>query len=720
MKMFSFLRLICILFSVLSFGLSLNNRFFERSRLCSFKLRNSKLEMRTLLIDNFDSYTYNIWQLLSEVNGEEPLVVYNNAFNYNWDELLLQLPKFDNIVISPGPGSPDVHSDFGICKEAILRSNLPVLGVCLGHQGIAHSFGATVSRAKVPMHGRLSSIRHSNDGLFHNIGQESKVVRYHSLVVESDTLPAELRATAWTPDGVMMGLEHISKPIYGVQFHPESIATACGKQLFTNFKLLSEKYHQNLKLAAIPESKTESVTHHIINNMIKDTLSSQKRNIIVSKKSFTTNVDMKSVFRELYGKSSASFWLDSSSSGPVQGRADRTTPLSIIGDLDSSASAYAIEYHGSNRITKRRTGQEKTELLNMNIFEYLEQELEINKRISDVIHYSEDSRSPSNTAQPIFTRSEGETALPFNATDAFFGFLGYEARHEATEILTRHYENSYEKYNLSATHAEHFQSSKWVGNLSHPMSFFMRPKQYVVFNHIDNSIYVVSIADNDGGKDSISEAKESSLRLMDRIGAVVEMSNARPVAPSTGSTGSTVAGIQSTNSVLYAVKSKDEYRSDILECLEYIKAGESYEICLTLQFKGTKDTESGVTAEPLDVYESLRSRNPAPYSCFFHYDPLLFMAPTTSTPSSTLSSTHSSISTTTSTTSSDTAESSANLENPILTSSSPDPGSKSRNLDESLSWYLPGGFTICSSSPERYLKSSKVITIQLSSILFIV
>ena len=681
--------------------------------------------MRTLLIDNFDSYTYNIWQLLSEVNGEEPLVVYNNAFDYNWDELLLQLPKFDNIVVSPGPGSPDVHSDFGICKAAILRSNLPVLGVCLGHQGIAHSFGATVSRAKVPMHGRLSSIRHSNDGLFHNIGQESKVVRYHSLVVESDTLPAELRATAWTPDGVMMGLEHISKPIYGVQFHPESIATACGKQLFTNFKLLSEKYHQNLKLAEIQQSKIESVTHHVVNNEHKDTLSSQKRNIIVSKKSFTTNVDMKSVFRELYGKSSASFWLDSSSSGPVQGRADRTTPLSIIGDLDSSASAYAIEYHGSNRITKRRTGQEKTESLNMNIFEYLEQELEINKRISDVIHYSEDNRSPSNTAKPVFTRSEGETALPFNATDAFFGFLGYEARHEATEILTRHYENSYEKYNLSATHAEHFQSSKWVGNLSHPMSFFMRPKQYVVFNHIDNSIYVVSIADNDGGKDGISEAKEFSLRLMDRIGAVVEVSNAVPVAPSTGST---VAGIQSTNSVLYAVKSKDEYRSDILECLEYIKAGESYEICLTLQFKGTKDTEGGVTAEPLDVYESLRSRNPAPYSCFFHYNPLLFMSPTPSTLSSTPSSTHSSTqsststttSTTASTTTSGTAESSSNFENPTSTSSSSDPGSKSRNLDESLSWYLPGGFTICSSSPERYLKSSKVTTIQLSSIFCVV
>lgn len=692
---------------MLSFGLSLNNRFFERSQLCSFKLRNSKLEMRTLLIDNFDSYTYNIWQLLSEVNGEEPLVVYNNAFNYNWDELLLQLPKFDNIVISPGPGSPDVHSDFGICKEAILRSNLPVLGVCLGHQGIAHSFGATVSRAKIPMHGRLSSIRHSNDGLFHNIGQESKVVRYHSLVVESDTLPAELRATAWTPDGVMMGLEHISKPIYGVQFHPESIATGCGKQLFTNFKLLSEKYHQNLKLAEIQEIEEKPVTHHRVNN--KDPFSAQKRNIIVSKRSFTSNVDMKSIFRELYGKSSASFWLDSSSSGPVQGRADRTTPLSVIGDLDSSANAYAIEYHGSNRITKRRTGQEKTESLNINIFEYLEQELEINKRISDVIHYGEDRRTSSESARPVFTRSEGETALPFNATDAFFGFLGYEARHEATEILTRHYENSYEKYNLSATHAEHFQSSKWVGNLSHPMSFFMRPKQYVVFNHIDNSIYVVSIADNEGGRDGISDAKESSLRLMDRIGAVVDVSIARPVAPSTGSTvskGSSVPRIQSTNSVLYAVKTKDEYRSDILECLEYIKAGESYEICLTLQFKGTKDTEGGMTAEPLDVYESLRSRNPAPYSCFFHYDPLLFMSPTPSTPSSTASSTSS----TTSTTASGTAGSSSNLENPTSTSSSSDPGTKSRNLDESLSWYLPGGFTICSSSPERYLKSSKVIT----------
>ena len=681
--------------------------------------------MRTLLIDNFDSYTYNIWQLLSEVNGEEPLVVYNNAFDYNWDELLLQLPKFDNIVISPGPGSPDVHSDFGICKAAILRSNLPVLGVCLGHQGIAHSFGATVSRAKVPMHGRLSSIRHSDNGLFHNIEQDSKVVRYHSLVVEADSLPPELRATAWTTDGVMMGLEHISKPIYGVQFHPESIATACGKQLFTNFKSLSEKYHRNLKFMEIPEATAKPIINHAVNNAQQNNPITRKRNIMISRRSFSTNIDMKSVFREIYGKSSASFWLDSSSSGPVQGRADKTTPLSIIGDLDSSMNAYAIEYHGSNRITKRRTGQQKTESLNMNIFEYLDQELVMNKNITDVIYFSDDNRRITKEARPVFIRNEGEIVLPFNATDAYFGFLGYEARHEATEILTRQYENSYEKYNLSATHAEHFQSSKWVGNLSHPMSFFIRPTQYVVLNHADNSIYIVSIVedndnDNEGKEketESILEAEESSINLMDRIAAVIQSSNALPVVPSTGSTSSTVTTVQKNNSVLFAVKTKDEYRSDILECLEYIKAGESYEICLTLQFKGIKDTEGegegGVQAEPLDVYESLRNRNPAPYSCYFHYDPLLLMSSTPSTSSTpTPSSTSSGI----------TKPSSSFLDIPTSTSTSTssasDLGPNSKYLDDSLSWYLAGGFTICSSSPERYLKSFKVLSILLFSSFF--
>ena len=471
---------------------------------------DQSLTMRTLLIDNFDSYTYNIWQLLSEVNGEEPLVVYNNAFNYDWDELLLQLPKFDNIVISPGPGSPDVTADFGICRDAILRSNLPVLGVCLGHQGIAYSFGGVVNRAKVPMHGRLSAVSHTNEGLFQNIPQETNVVRYHSLVVENETLPPELRVTAWTSDNVIMGLQHISKPIYGVQFHPESVCTDCGKQLFTNFKELSEKYHKEQQKLIFPVGNVIGNTDSIdvkkilIEEVQKNAAERvvKKKHICIVKKKYDCKVDIESIFKELYGSSTASFWLDSSSSGPVQGRSDNSTPLSFFGDLDSSSTSHAIEYYGSNRLVKR-TGQSKaTESYTSNIFEYMDKQLENSKNNTEVIHFYEDLglNSGMKTFQTNENNDKNEDNqnifdIPFNVTSAYFGFLGYEARHEATEILTLPYKNTYEKYNLSATHREGFKSSKWANKLSHPMALFMYPSQYVVFNHVENAVFVVSDVD---------------------------------------------------------------------------------------------------------------------------------------------------------------------------------------------------------------------------------
>lgn len=733
MAYLSFLRMISVFFTLSTFSIGFYTRPSINARDSSSKWRDSRLQMRTLLIDNFDSYTYNIWQLLSEVNDEEPIVVYNNAFNYNWDQLLLELPKFDDIVISPGPGSPDVFSDFGICSDAILRSNLPVLGVCLGHQGIANSFGGIVHRAKTPMHGRLSSISHSNEGLFRNIPQDSKVVRYHSLTVDIDSLPPELRVTAWTADNVIMGLEHVSKPIYGVQFHPESISTACGKQLFSNFKGISKKFNHEILLERSKNSwySLRDRNNKKENVQMTGTSTKHDRNIIIARKKFSSPVDLKPIFREIYGDSSASFWLDSSSSGPVQGRSDKTTPLSIFGDLDSSRTAYAVEYHGSNLLTKRSTGQNTVENINMNIYQYLDAELEKSKAVADIIHYCEEL-GPDSGPRIFEQNLQSGKNLPFNMTSAYFGFLGYEARHEATEILTRPYRDTYEKYDLSATHRGGFESSKWVGNLTHPMAFFMHPTQYVVYDHADNSVYVVSVAEEGTEIDS---GKISSLRLLDRItdiisttaAASIELKTLIPKGPfdvsesfssqssssesssgSSSSSESSSSGSSIDSNTLYAVKSKEEYRSDIHQCLEYIKEGESYEICLTLQFKGDSANSEGVRPKPLDVYESLRSKNPAPYSCFLHYDPVLFMTPLP-THSRVISKSlsdnpagHDSI----------LAAPSSTL--PVPSASSPirSPSPESHPvLDPTLSWCLPGGFTICSSSPERYLKASKVIDV---------
>src|SRR3954471_10095017 len=195
----------------------------------------SRAPMRTLLIDNYDSYTFNLFHLLGEVNGEAPMVVRNDELR--WDELARL--AFDNVVISPGPGRPERPRDAGVSLEVLRRAEVPVLGVCLGHQDLAYAVGGTIEHAREVMHGRLSPIRHDGSALFARVPQGFLAVRYHSLVV--GVVPPELRVTAWTSDGVVMALEHRARPLFGVQFHPESVSTMHGRALLENFRDLTPR-----------------------------------------------------------------------------------------------------------------------------------------------------------------------------------------------------------------------------------------------------------------------------------------------------------------------------------------------------------------------------------------------------------------------------------------------------------------------------------------------
>ena len=213
--------------------------------------------MNVLIIDNYDSFTFNLYQYVGEIlqtldsDKEASVIVKRN------NEITLadvQAMNLDRIIISPGPGSPDDPAYFGICSEVIetLGKTVPLLGVCLGMQGIAHVFGGDVVRASVPMHGKVSSIRHDNSGIYQGLPQELEIMRYHSLVVKADTIPSCLTITsvvandsraelsfaesALTGDEIM-GLAHKEYPIQGVQFHPESFATEGAKRLLGNFLL---------------------------------------------------------------------------------------------------------------------------------------------------------------------------------------------------------------------------------------------------------------------------------------------------------------------------------------------------------------------------------------------------------------------------------------------------------------------------------------------------
>lgn len=213
--------------------------------------------MNVLIIDNYDSFTFNLYQYVGEILHTElsqaqgnPKVIVKRNNEVTLEDIKSQ--NYDRIIISPGPGSPEDPAYFGVCSEVIkeLGPSIPLLGVCLGMQGIAHVFGGDVVRAGVPMHGKTSPIRHDAQGVYKGLPQDIEIMRYHSLMVKADTLPECLEVTAvvsneqFENDSLIdcvnkgeeiMGIRHKQFPIQGVQFHPESFATEGAKRLLANF-----------------------------------------------------------------------------------------------------------------------------------------------------------------------------------------------------------------------------------------------------------------------------------------------------------------------------------------------------------------------------------------------------------------------------------------------------------------------------------------------------
>ncbi len=188
--------------------------------------------MKVLLVDNYDSFTYNLYQQIGGL-GMEVDVVRNDAVDV--DDVRRLDP--DALVLSPGPGHPAVPRDFGVCSRLLLELStaLPTLGVCLGHQGIAHVFGGTVIRAERIVHGKASMVIHDGSSLYDGLDGPFQAGRYHSLVVDPDSVPECLKVTARTQTGEIMGLKHERFPIEGVQFHPESVLTPSGDAIMSNF-----------------------------------------------------------------------------------------------------------------------------------------------------------------------------------------------------------------------------------------------------------------------------------------------------------------------------------------------------------------------------------------------------------------------------------------------------------------------------------------------------
>jgi len=340
--------------------------------------------VRTLLIDNYDSYTYNLYQLLAEVYGTTPVVLSND--DPAWDSL--DLSRFDGAVISPGPGHPGSGRDFGHSRTALLREDLPVLGVCLGHQGIGLVYGAEVHGAPRPRHGHLTKVRHTADGIFAGLPQEFTAVRYHSLCVD-EPLPAELEAVAWAEDGVLMGLRHRRLPRWGVQFHPESICTEYGARLMENFRAVatgsagrqagraSQRAATSVAGPGRPASAQRPPAMRAYTRRIDQVL------------------DAENVFTELYGTSTQAFWLDSARVEPGLSR------FSFLGDASGPTGEVLTFRVGDDSVTVQPSGRAS---------------------------YSEPGTIYDALERRLGCVVDGAGDLPFDLTGGYVGYLGYELK----------------------------------------------------------------------------------------------------------------------------------------------------------------------------------------------------------------------------------------------------------------------------------------------------
>ncbi|WP_316203119.1 MULTISPECIES: aminodeoxychorismate synthase component I [unclassified Bradyrhizobium] len=330
--------------------------------------------MRTLLINNYDSFTFNLFQMIATLTGIEPLVINNDEMSWV-DACRLD---FSNIVISPGPGQPSRARDFGISRDAILDGRFPLLGVCLGHQGICHLFGGRVVHAPEPMHGRISAIRHDGSLLFKGIPSPFKAVRYHSLIAED--LPNCLIPSAWTDCGLLMAARHTAKPLWGVQFHPESICTEYGATLLSNF------------LGTAVNSSTAQLGRPVRRRVSRDPAS-----LKIYSKRLDFWISSECAFTSLFADANPAFWLDSSTAASNASRysfmGDAQGPLSEVLDYDLEAKRLQI-----------RRGEDVS-CENCSILDYLA------RRLPEL-----------RADQPDF--------LPFDFSPGYVGYFGYEMKAE--------------------------------------------------------------------------------------------------------------------------------------------------------------------------------------------------------------------------------------------------------------------------------------------------
>jgi para-aminobenzoate synthetase len=348
--------------------------------------------LATLLIDNHDSNTFNLFQLLAVVEGSDPVVVRNDEAE--WAEL--QAERFSRCVISAGPGRPDRPRDFGLSRSALAQAELPVLGVCLGHQGLVLAHGGEVGAAPRPMHGRRSRIFHDGDELFEGIPQGFLAVRYHSLSVH-EPLPASLAVLARTASGTVMAVRHRELPHWGVQFHPESVQTEWGARLLENFCRRGSPRRGDAVRRRVASARKAPARRAA--RAARAGAARRKLELVV--RPVQRPPDTETTFVRLFGDAPNAFWLDSARRDPGLGR------FSYLGGGGGPLSALVSHDVARQELTLTRDGHR--DIHHGGLLDWLDRSLA--------------------------ELSIEEPGLPFDFTGGFVGYLGYELKSECGSPL---------------------------------------------------------------------------------------------------------------------------------------------------------------------------------------------------------------------------------------------------------------------------------------------
>ena len=510
-----------------------------------------------LLVDNADSYTYNLYQLLSELTDDDVAVV-PAAEIASPSPTARRIPdlvregRFTHVVISPGPGHPGQPLDFAGSQAVIEAAyGIPLLGVCLGHQGLGLTHGAEVVRAPRARHGYISRLSHSGEGLFAGLPQDFQVVRYHSLHVVNED---RLRVHARSEDGLVMAFEVVGQPHWGVQFHPESILSEYGRELVGNFLRLSALSPAlSRRLGSSPnfhDTPRPKVTH-------------EKLELHARVRSFDIALDTEATFRTLASRSPGAplFWLDPDQ---ASGHGSRYSMMGAVSGPHSQTIRYQVE----SRTALIRTGDNREELPDIDIFELL------NRLIS----------------------STSVTGLPadFPFAGGYFGYFGYELK------------------------------SLVLGPNTHradtPDAYWLRPESLIVYDHHEHIAHLLWLGQAMEIKSGAAAKKLDLLEEVLRGRKTGELTSTPalavelPLAAPTSATEPTSATApQGTELVGDWRLTYSDYLDRIDRARRHLRAGDSYEVCLTDRVLGTG------TFDGLAYYCALRAANPAPYAAYFHF-----------------------------------------------------------------------------------------------------